>query len=328
MKAFEYAAPRTEEDVLALLSPDWEQSEILAGGTDLIGLMKKFIVAPKRVVNIKEVRSLRGIRTTSDGVVIGAVTPLDEALSSPLLEPFPAIGQAIRGISSPQFQAQGTFGGELCQRPQCWYFRGGHGLLADRGKLVSAGDNRYHAIFNNSGPARFVHASRLAPALIALGAELRIVGPKQDDEHFVTLAEFYRTPRDENQRETVLTPGQLLTHIFVPTSGWSNATYEVRHGEGPDYPLAAAAAALEISAGVVRDAHIVMGHVAPTPMVSLEAREAIVGRRVDDAAAEMAGALAVTHATPLSQNEYKVQLAKVAVKRAILLAAGLETGGL
>ncbi|MBI1901238.1 MAG: FAD binding domain-containing protein [Planctomycetia bacterium] len=327
MKNFEYAVPRTEAEALGLLSREWGETEILAGGTDLVGLMKKMIVTPDRVVNIKEIPTLRGVSETADGILIGAVTPLDEVLDSPLLDDFPAVKQAIRGISSIQLQAQGTIGGELCQRPQCWYYRNGGGLLADRGKLVASGDNRYHAIFNNSGPAKFVHPSRLAPALIALGAAVRVIGPKQDQESLVPLAEFYRVPRDDNQRETVLAPSQLVTHVYVPWLNLHSATYEVRHGEGPDYPLAAAAAALEISGGVVREARIVLGHVAPTPLVSGDARNALVGRSVDANTAESAGAAAVAHATPLSHNGYKAQLAKTAVKRAILLAAGLETGG-
>jgi xanthine dehydrogenase YagS FAD-binding subunit len=328
MKEFEYAAPRSETEVLELLSPEWGQTEILAGGTDLVGLMKKMIVTPSRVVNIKEVPSLRGIHCISDGVRIGAATTLDDLLDSDLLEPYPAIKQVIRNISAIQFQSQGTLGGELLQRPQCWYFRSGHGLLAQGGQRVTEGDGRYHAIFGNTGPAKFVHASRLAPALIALGAVARIVGPKAGQERLLPIADLYRTPRDEGQRETVLAANQLLTHVLLPgTAGWTNAAYEVRHGEGPDYPLAAAAAALRVDGGIVRHARVVLGQVAPTPWVSREASRAIIGQHVDDLTAQAAGEAAVQSATPLKDNAYKVQLARVSVKRATLLAAGLETGG-
>ncbi len=139
---------------------------------------------------------------------------------------------------------------------------------------------------------------------------------------------LFRVPRHEGERENTLGPRQLVTHILLPLAdGIANATYEVRHGEGPDYPLAAAAAALRIEGGIVRGAKIVMGHVAPTPWISNEAAAAIVGRLVSSETAEAAGEAAIASATPLSNNEYKVQLAKVAVKRAILRAAGLETGG-
>jgi xanthine dehydrogenase YagS FAD-binding subunit len=328
MKAFEYASPREEAEVLGLLSAQWGQTEVLAGGTDLLALMKKMIVTPDRVVNIKDVDSLRGISADSTGLVIGATTTLDEMLASPELDDFPAIKQAIRGISSQELQCQGTIGGELCRRPDCWYYRNGYGLLAKHGRMVSEGRNRYHAIFGNSGPAKFVHPSRVAPALVALEARVRIIGPGEQDESFLPLEFFYRTPRDEQQRETVLEPNQLLTHILLgPADGRASATYEVRHGEGPDAPLAAAAAALRLSDGVVQEANIVMGHVAPTPWVSPEAAKAILGQNVTHETAERAGDAAVARATPLSENSYKVQLARVAVKRAILLAAGLETGG-
>jgi len=329
MKNFEYAAPRTEVEVVELLSEQPGRSEILAGGTDLVGLMKKTIVTPRRVVNVMEVPSLRQIEPEPDGGVrIGASVTLDVLMDHPLVEPYSAVRQAIAGISSMQLQCQGTIGGELCQRPQCWFFRSGHGLLADGGKLAQAGDNRFHAIVGNTGPAKFVSASRLAPALIALGAQVRIVGPNEDSEALLPLAQLYRTPRHEGQRETILGPRQFVSHVILPAATMTSGTYEVRHGEGPDYPLAAAASALVLDAGrIVREAHVVMGQVAPVPWVSAEAARYLVGKFVDHSVAEAAGKAAVAQATPLAHNGYKVQLAKVAVKRSILLAAGLETGG-
>ncbi len=184
--------------------------------------MKKFIVTPDRVVNIKEVRSLRGIDADSEGVTIGAVTNLDDILESPHLNEFPSVQQAIRNMSSPQLQAQGTIGGDLCQRPRCWFYRNGYGRLSAR-ELDHLGDNRFHAIFGNEGAAKFVSASRLAPALIALGAEVRVIGPGSQDELFLPLASLFQTPRTEWQRETVLEPNQLLTHIRIPRQGVANA---------------------------------------------------------------------------------------------------------
>lgn len=328
MKAFDFASPVCEADVLELLSGEPGQTEILAGGTDLVPLMKKMLVAPDRVVNIMEVRSLRGVSADSVAVTIGATTTLDEVLEAPELDAYPAIKQAIGGINAMQLQGQGTIGGELCQRPRCWYFRNGYGLLADRGKLIVEGDSRYHAIFGNDTAAKFVHPSRIAPALVALGAKLRVAGPGPDEETLVPIAEFFRTPRHEGQREHVLAPNQLLTHIVLPPAdGVLNASYEVRHGEGPDYPLAAAAVALKITGGVVADANVVLGHVAPTPWVAHEAAQAILGWPINEETARMAGEAAVAGAKPLKDNQYKVQLASVAVERALLLAAGLETGG-
>ena len=329
MKNFEYAAPQTEAEALALLSDVPGQTEILAGGTDLVGLMKKMIVTPDRVVNIMGIPSLKTFERTEDGgLIIGAAVTLDEIVDHPYLDDYPAIRLAIRGISSMQLQCQGTIGGEICQRPQCWFFRHGEGLLGGAGETIESGDNRFHAIFGNDGPAKFVSSSRIGPALIALNAQVRIAGPTEADEQLLSVAEFFRAPRHERQRETALRPNQLLTHIVLPpASGAGSATYEVRHGAGPEFPLASAAASLRIEGGVVREARVVMGQVAPTPWLSPEAAAVVVGRVMNDEVADAAGQAAVAGATPLSQNEYKVQLAKVAVKRALLLAAGLPTGG-
>ncbi len=329
MKNFEYAAPRSEAEVLSLLSSQPGHTEILAGGTDLIGLMQAQIVRPERVVNILEVPSLKTIEQLDNGVLaVGAVVALDVLLDHPYLSPYPALRQAIEGIASMQLQCQGTLGGEVLQRPQCWFFRNGRGLLAGGGKLASEGDNRFHAIFGNQGAAKFVSNSRLAPALIALNAQVRVIGPGEADEKFVSAEELFRAPRHEAEREHVLLPNQLVTHLLIPASTGFNATYEVRHGAGPDYPLASAAAALQIEGGIVREARVVLGHVAPTPWISLAAAAAMIGQPVNEETAATAGAAAVVAASPMSHNEYKVQLAQVAVKRAILRAAGLEPGGL
>lgn len=327
MKAFEYAAPRHEADVVELLGAQWGTTEILAGGTDLVPLLKKMIVRPDRVVYLGDVEGLSEIRSDSQGTRIGAMSTLDMLLDEPALDAYPALKQAIRGINSMQLQAQGTLGGELCQRPQCWFFRNGHGLLADRGRLVEEGDNRYHAIFGNAGVAKFVHPSRLAPALIALDAQVRYVGP-DEEETVQPLEFFYRVPRDERERETVLQPNQLLTHIVIPPAdGRTSGTYEVRQSAGPDAPLCAAAAAVRIERGIVTEAKVVLGHVAPLPWVAHEATRAILGGPITAETALAAGEAAVANATPLSMNGYKVHLARTSVQRALLLAAGLETGG-
>jgi len=329
MKNFEYAEPRTESEMLDLLSPELDATVLLAGGTDLVPLMKKMIVTPNRVVNIGQVGSIRQIEPDpSGGVRIGAAVNLDTFLDSPLTDAYPAIKQAIQGISSIQHQAQSTIGGELLRRPACWYFRSGHGLLAKDGRLVDEGDNRYHAILGNHGPAKFVNASRLAPPLISLAAQIRVIGPGTEDEQLLRLEDLYCTPRHESQRENMLQPNQVLTHVILPPDeGRLSAAYEVRHGEGPDPPLAAAAATMRVVGGIVQDAKVAIGHVAPVPWVSADAARALLAQPISQQTAEFAGLEAVARATPLSNNGYKVQLAQVAVERAVLRAAGLDTGG-
>jgi xanthine dehydrogenase YagS FAD-binding subunit len=328
MKAFEYAAPRSEEEALELLSPTRGTTEVLAGGTDLVGLMKKMIVTPDRVVSLGRIASLKTIEADSQGFRIGAMVTLDDLLDHPATRNYPALEQAIRAFGSMQMKAQGTLGGELCQRPRCWYFRSGGGLLADRGRAVAEGENRYHAIFNNAGPAKFVCPSRLAPALVALGASVRVIGPEPGDETVMPLALLFRVPKDDRQREHELLANQIVSEIVLPPpDGRASASYEVHHGAVQDCPLVAAAASVAMRGGVVEDARIVLGQVAPTPWLSKEATLAITGLPINHQTAEAAGQAAVSVATPLSHNQYKVQLAKVAVKRALLSAAGLETGG-
>ncbi len=325
MKAFEYAAPRSEQEVLELLSQQHGKTEVMAGGTDLVGLMKQMIVTPDRVVSLKQVDSLRAIEIDSQGARIGAMVTLEDLLDHRIAQDYPAIEHAIRAIGSMQLQSQGTLGGELCQRPRCWYFRSGDGLLADRGRRVEEGDNRYHAILGNAGPAKFVSPSRLAPALVALGAQVRIIGPLPEDETLMPLEMFFRTPKNDRDREHELEPNQIVSQIVLPTPrNVQSASYEVQHGSGPDYPLVAAAAAIVIHHGIVQDARIALGQVAPTPWLSKEASASLIGLPLNEATAEAAGDAAVEAATPLSCNAYKVQLARVAVKRALLLAGGHE----
>lgn len=329
MKNFAYAQPRTEAEVLGVLASQPGHIELLAGGTDLVGLMKKMVVTPDCVVNVSEVDSMRHIEPMATGdVVVGASVRLDEFLDSVLTDAYPAVKQAIQGINSVQLQAQGTIGGELLRRPTCWYFRDGHGLLANQGRMVVDGDNRYHAILGNRGPAKFVNASRLAPALISLGARVRVVGPKEHDEQVLPLESLYQVPRNEDEKESVLAQGQIVTHVILPPDeGRLSAAYEVRQSEGPDQPLAAAAATMDVTGGTVREARIVMGQVAPIPWISEDAARSMIGQPITEETARIAGFEAVGAAMPLSQNKYKVQVAQVAVQRAILRAAGLDTGG-
>jgi xanthine dehydrogenase YagS FAD-binding subunit len=169
----------------------------------------------------------------------------------------------------------------------------------------------------------------LAPALISLEAQVRIVGPESSDEQIVPIEQLYRIPRHEGQREHALLRNQLVTHLILPPYDGNklSATYEVRHGEGPDAPLAAASVCLDLLGGICQAARVVLGQVAPVPWISMEAERALQGQTINESTAGIAGREALASATPLSHNEYKVQQAEVAVKRAILSAVGLDTGG-
>ncbi len=322
MQAFEYASPTSTEEAVKLLANEWGKAEVLAGGSDLLSLMKDFVSVPQRVVSLKRVTELRGVKYGPSGLRIGATVTLQELMdSSDVRGHYPALVQAAEGVTSPQIRSMGTVGGDLCQRPRCWYYRAGYGLLAqDNGKsLVPDGDNRYHAILGNSGPAYFVNPSSLAPILIALGAKVRLRGP--DGKRDLALDQFFVTPTSNAEREYALKPQEILTEIHVPPPGATRmAVYEVRQKEALDWPLAAAAVVLQMSGQTVKSAKIVLGHVAPVPWPAPEAEQALAGKTVNEAVADEAGKAAVAKATPLSKNKYKVQLARVAVKRAVLRA--------
>lgn len=325
MRPFEYARPETEAEAVEFLNEHDAQTAVLAGGTDLLNLLKADLVSVKRVVDIKHVPSLREVKQEEGGVTIGAAVTLEEMAEHPLLAEYQSLHDVIDGVRAIQIQSSGTLGGDLCHHPNCWYYRNGYGLLAlDQGKsLVTTGDNRYHAILDNFTPAKFVSASRFAPGLMAYDAKVRIVRPKPVDPVWVPLSYFFSIPRTNQQGTTVLKPGEFVSHVWLPRpDGFQSATYEVVQLEGLDWPLAAAAACLYVKGGIVRQARLVLGHVGPVPYVAGDAARWLVGKPIDEENAAKAAEMAVASATPLSQNDYKVQLARTATKRAILKAAG------
>jgi xanthine dehydrogenase YagS FAD-binding subunit len=327
MRAFEYARPSTVPEALALLSGDAGAAAILAGGTDLISLMKDDILTPRRVVSLGGLGELAGVRPDPDGGIrIGAMTTLEILRADRRVrEGYAALARAAEEITSPQIRNVGTVGGNLLQRPRCWYFRAGFGLFAQRDgrSLVQDGDNRYHAILGNSGPAKYVHPSSLAPALIAFGATARLVGPKGSRE--VPVGSLFRIPTRDGELEHTLSPGELLAELVLPAPGSRrSATYQVKQREIVDWPLVGASVTVDLDGSRVRSAAIVLGHVAPIPWVAQDAARGLAGKTLDEAVAKATGESAVAGATPLSRNAYKVRLARVAVERALLRAIGRE----
>src|SRR3954469_7369116 len=224
MQSFEYANPTTIQEAVGLLGTKWGQTDVLAGGTDLISLMKDHLHEPKRLVNIKNIKELEGISKTADGLRIGALVTMDElAKNADVKASFKSLSDAAAGIPSPQIRHMGTAGGDLCQRPRCWYYRQGMGLFAmkDGKSLVPQGENKYHAIFGE-GPAYFVSPSSLGPALVALNAKVKLVSAKGTRE--VPVASFFVPQSNENARETALRPDEILTEIIVPAGTVKSAT--------------------------------------------------------------------------------------------------------
>lgn len=324
MRAFSYTSPTKKEDVAGLLGKDWGEVEILAGGTDLLGLMKDDITTPHRLVNIKTIQDFHGVTPGKDVVRIGALTTLAEiGADSGIRHSHPVLAMAAGEAASPQIRNMATIGGNLCQRPRCWYFRNGYGLLGQKdGKsMVTVGDNRYHAILGNDGPAYFVSPSTIAPVLIAYNAQVQIFDGR--GFHEVPAEKFFVTPKSEQEREHALRPNEMVSAVMVPAANGVRAGhYEVRQKEAFDWPYATAAVALKMNGSTVQSARVVMGHVAPTPWLSNEAAQALVGKAVTPATAEAAAQAAVSKAKRLGGNQQKIHLARVAVKRAILIAAG------
>jgi xanthine dehydrogenase YagS FAD-binding subunit len=324
MRPFEYASPTSRAQAVSLLGTAWGNTEILAGGTDLLALMKDDVVSPKRLINIKEIKDLHGISSSPRGMRIGALTTLgDLADDAGVKKNYPALAEAAIEAASPQIRSLATIGGNLCQRPRCWYFRNGLGLLPkdQAGKeLVAAGENRYHAILGNEGPAKFVSPSTVVPILIAYGAVIRLEGPKGKRE--LPLEKFFVIPKADGEREHDLSPNEVVTEVVLPPApGMKAAHYEIRQKEAFDWPLAVTAVTLKMDGAKIQSSRVVLGYVAPVPWPSPEAEQVLRGQTVDEGIAQKAADAALQNARPLTSNGYKVQLARVALKRAILKAA-------
>jgi xanthine dehydrogenase YagS FAD-binding subunit len=326
VKPFAYVNAANEKEVVAALAPERGRVLPLAGGMDLLALMKDYIAQPAQVVNVKNL-DRQIVRTPEGGLRIGAAVTLEAlATHAEARKQFPALVQASEEVGTPQIRHAGTVGGNLNQRPRCWYFRNEEFPCLKKGGsrcFAVDGENQYHAIFGD-GPCHIVHPSSLAVPAIALGARFRVVGPAGERE--VAAADYYQMPDRNLYGETVLAPNEVLTHVILPAPGGArSATYEVRFKQSHDWPLAMASVALSMSGTTIRSARVVMGAVAPVPWRSQAAEAALAGKAVSEETAMAAADAAVSAAKPMTGNAYKVQIARTAVKRAILKAAGIRT---
>jgi xanthine dehydrogenase YagS FAD-binding subunit len=322
MKAFEYASPTTPElAVQALAGRDGAAA--LSGGTDLMNRMKDYVTSPSRVVYLKEIAALSGIQAGNDGLTIGAGVTLAAILDNPAIaNHYSALRQATLEVGTPQIRNMATVGGNLCQRPRCWYYRSGFGLLAkkDGKSMLREGDNRYASIFLTDGDALFVCPSSLAIPLIALGATATV--QSGEGKRTFPVERLYQVPKTESDGELTLKPEEILLSVTIPRGTGKNATYEARWKQSHDWPLSLCSVNLTMNGNTVGDARIILGAVAPIPYRSQEAEDAIKGKAITMETAEAAAAAAVAQAKPLSMNAYKVPLTKTVIKRALLAAAG------
>ncbi len=326
MKNFTYFRPTSPEQAVGLLDNRWGNTELLAGGTDLLDLQKEYIAQPSRVVSLSSVAQLKNVSIGDRALTLGAGLTLAEiANHASVKQHAAAVAQAAAQIGGPQIRNMGTLGGNLCQRNRCWYFRDEHtNCLLKGGARCFAldGENKYHAVFTAGHRCVIVNPSTLAPALIALGASVEVQGP--GGRRTIELAKFFRAPSGPTEREHNLAPNDLVLSVTIPVAGLKSASYEVRQKLAYDWPLVQAAVAFEGGQNNAKatNVRIVLGHVAPTPYIAEAAQRALDNRAITEATASAAGRAAAEGAKPLSQNGYKLRLIEVAVKRALLLAAG------
>lgn len=327
MKNFQYYRPTTPEQAVGLLENRWGNTEMLAGGTDLLDLQKEYIAQPGRIVSLGGIAGLQTITVGEQSATIGAGVKLAAlAAHAELRRHFAALCQAAGDVAGPQIRNMATLGGNLCQRNRCWYFRDEHtACLLKGGNRCFAldGENKYHAIFTQGHRCVIASPSTLAPALIALGASAEILGPR--GRRTVETARLFRAPQGPGEREHTLAPNEMIVAVTIPVrANVTSAHYEVRQKLSSDWPLVQSAVAFQGGRDGARatNVRIVLSQVAPTPHVAEAAARALEGRAVTDATATAAGRAAAEGARPLSQNAYKVRLVEVAVKRALLLASG------
>jgi xanthine dehydrogenase YagS FAD-binding subunit len=298
-----------------------EGAKLHAGGTDLLGCLRDGIIQVEKVVSISDLKSMKKISTGSGGSLeIGPLTPLaDIAASESVTERYPVLAQAVEAVGSPQIRQQGTLGGNLCQRPRCWYFRSDLHCRKKGGDTCYAmgGENQYHAIFGG-GPCFFVHPSDTAVALTALGAELTITGSSGSKS--VKIKDFFVSPKQSVEKENILLSNEMITAIQLPplSAGARSSYRKIRARAAWDFALVSVAAVLQFENDTVRNARIALGGVAAYPWRIEKAEQMLEGKKLDaEVAADAAGA-AVDGALPLRDNGYKLEMVKGAVEESLL----------
>ena len=323
MKAFEWANAASVDDAVKLLAtettvtadPD-DMPRPIGGGQDLHTTMKAYITRPPRVVNLKTIGGLNAIASTPDGGLrIGALVTLTQLIADPTISKlYPGLVEAAHSVATPQIRNLGTVGGNLGQRPRCWYFRLDGVVCLKKGGtecFAKDGENKYHAVLATDGPCVIVHPSDLAPMLTALGASVAITGPA--GQRVVPISAFFHLPADGSVRtETVLADGDVVTEVRLPPPAGRSTYLKFKERESLDFSMSSVAAV--VAAGKVS---LVLGGVAPVPWRCAKAETFLAGKTLDEATIATAAELATHGAKPLSKNGYKVPLTQTLVRRAL-----------
>jgi xanthine dehydrogenase YagS FAD-binding subunit len=335
MKAFEWMSPSSVTEAVKALKSAPAPADIddaprpIAGGQDLLTTMKDYLTRPSRVVNLKGIRGLDKIlEDGKGGLRIGALVTLNQLEEHPVVRrSFPGLAEAAHSIATPQIRNLGTVGGNLCQRPRCWYFRLEEAVCLKKGGsecFAATGENKYNAILGG-GPSYIVHPSDLAPMLVALGAAVAIVG--SEGKRTIALDKFFTLPSEGNlRRENVLKNDDLITEIVVPASKFAaHSTYlKFKERDSLDFAMASVAAAVAMGANnTITEARLVLGGVAPIPWRVPKAEAALIGKTMNNEMLATVAKIALEGAKPLEKNAYKIPLTETLVRRALARAGGM-----
>jgi xanthine dehydrogenase YagS FAD-binding subunit len=316
---FTYVRPDSLDEAVRQLSSD--DTRVCSGGSDLIGCLRDDVFRCSKVVSISGLDQLRGVARNRDGGLrIGALTTVAEIAQDPTIqELFPGLSQAASQVASPQLRNQGTIGGNICQKPRCWYYRGEFHCRRKGGTTcyAMAGENQFHCVLGGSG-CYIVHPSDTAPALLALGASVEVSGPT--GSRTLPLDEFFVSPSTDVEKETVLTANEIVTGILIPAPqpGLRSSYRKVRARGAWDFALAGVALALTFNGNQVAGGRVVLSGVAPVPWRSHEVEQVITGKQIDAATAREAAEAAMRNAVALKRNAYKIPLFKGVIEEELL----------
>lgn len=323
MPNFAYVRVKSLKEGIQHLSSDG--ASIHAGGTDLLGCLRDDIFGAKKLISLSQLNDLQGIRLTKDGGLrIGALTTIAEVANNKMIqERYPALAKAASEVASPQLRNQGTMGGNICQKPRCWYYRGEFHCLRKGGDRCYAynGENQFHSIFGSGGICYIVHPSDTAPVLVAYEAIVQAAGPK--GTRWIPLAKFHVLPSEDVQKETILKPNEIVTEILLPppVQGLRSSYRKVRTRRSWDFALAGVAVALRFNGDLVEKARVILSGAAPIPWRSKEVEGAITGKRLDAHTVAQAAEAAVKNAEPLEHNAYKIALFRGIIEEELLAIA-------
>jgi xanthine dehydrogenase YagS FAD-binding subunit len=325
VRPFAFVEPTSLNEVIRLLATGQRQARLIAGGSDLLGELKDEVVSYERLVSLAGVEELRHIHEDRGELRLGALVTVAQLEYDPRLQgPYRILAEAARSVATPEIRNQGTLGGNLCQRPRCFYYR--HALtpcLKKGGADCPALDSPYQAYLSIMGGhgCYSVHASDLAPPLMALDARVSLVGPS--GERTMLLEQFFAGPEQDVRRENVVAADEVLTAVTLPAAlpGWQGTYLKARERTAGDFPLVSVAIGYALDAGLMRQARLVLGGVAPVPWRSPAAESVLEGQQPSLELAARAASAALAGAQPLSHNAFKVEIGRALVERAIMAVA-------